>query len=144
MEILTIIINDSSYGGERPYNALKLAIASASAIIKGKVNVFLLGDAVVLVKKVKNPWRLLQLREDVENTYQDSWKRAKEKSGIYLRPKAIRDFFSQELGKAFVPDRYIEIFQGRTPKNVLVKHYTSQGIKMLNEIYEKTNLKINK
>ena len=54
----------------------------------------------------------------------------------------MRDFFSQELGKAFVPDRYIDIFQGRAPKNVLAKHYNPDGIEMLNEIYEKTNLKI--
>ena len=46
----------------------------------------------------------------------------------------MRDFFSQEMGKAFVPDRYIDIFQGRAPKNVLAKHYNPHGIKMLKEI----------
>jgi len=71
-----------------------------------------------------------------------AWKRAKEKSGIYLKPKDLRDFFSQEMGKAFVPDRYIDIFQGRAPKNVLAKHYNPHGIVMLKEIYEKANLKL--
>jgi integrase len=71
-----------------------------------------------------------------------AWKRAKEKSGIYLKPKDLRDFFSQEMGKAFVPDRYIDIFQGRAPKNVLAKHYNPHGIRMLKEIYEKANLKL--
>jgi hypothetical protein len=47
----------------------------------------------------------------------------------------MRDFFSQEMGKAFVPDRYIAIFQGRVPKNVLVKHYSPHGIEMLRKIY---------
>jgi len=71
-----------------------------------------------------------------------AWKRAKEKSGVYLKPKDMRDFFSQEMGKAFVPDRYIDIFQGRAPKNVLAKHYNPHGIRMLKEIYDKAHLKV--
>jgi len=71
-----------------------------------------------------------------------AWKRAQEKSGIHLRPKDLRDFFSQEMGKALIPDRFIDIFQGRAPKNILAKHYTPQGIKMLREIYDKANLKV--
>ena len=71
-----------------------------------------------------------------------AWKRAKKKSGINLKPKDLRDFFSQEMGKAFVPDRYIDIFQGRSPRNVLSKHYNPHGIAMLKEIYEKGNLNL--
>ena len=51
----------------------------------------------------------------------------------------MKRFFIQELGKAYVPDRYINIFQGRAPKNVLAKHYNPHGIQMLKEIYEKAN-----
>ena len=57
-----------------------------------------------------------------------AWNRVREKSGIYLKPKDLRDFFSQEMGKAFVPDRYIDIFQGRAPRNVLAKHDNPHGI----------------
>jgi intergrase/recombinase len=71
-----------------------------------------------------------------------AWNKAREKSGIYLKPEDLRDFFSQERGRALVPDRYIDIFQGRAPKNVLAKHYTPQGIRMLREIYDKANLKV--
>jgi intergrase/recombinase len=46
------------------------------------------------------------------------------------------------MGKAFVPDRYIDIFQGRAPKNVLAKHYNPHGIIMLKEIYGKAKLRI--
>ena len=87
----------------------------------------------------KESYRLLPVR--YERLFY-AWKRAREKSGIYLKPKDLRDFFSQEMGKAFVPDRYIDIFQGRSPKNVLAKHYNPHGIKMLKEIYDKANLKI--
>ena len=71
-------------------------------------------------KKEKASERLLPVRYE---RFFYAWKRTKEKSGIYLKPKDLRDFFSQEMGKAFVPDRYIDIFQGRAPKNVLAKHY---------------------
>ena len=84
--------------------------------------------------KAKESEKLLPVRYE---RFFYSWKRAKNKSGIYLTPKDLRDFFSQELGKAFVPDRYIDIFQGRVPKNVLAKHYNPHGIAMLKEIYEK-------
>ena len=54
----------------------------------------------------------------------------------------MRDFFSQEMGKAFVPDRYIDIFQGRAPKNVLARHYNPHGTGMLRQIYDKANLNV--
>ena len=51
MESLTIIINAAPYGDERLYNALRLARALVSATVGVKVNIFLLGDAVVAAKK---------------------------------------------------------------------------------------------
>ena len=53
-----------------------------------------------------------------------AWNKAREKSGIYLKPKDLRDFFTQEMGRALIPDRYIDIFQGRAPRNILAKHYS--------------------
>lgn len=53
METITIIIDEAPYGVERPWNALRLALASMSAAIKSMVNVFLLGDAVSIAKKDK-------------------------------------------------------------------------------------------
>ncbi len=50
-EILTIIIHEAPYGGERAWNALRLASASISAAVKSKVNIFLIGDAVSIGKK---------------------------------------------------------------------------------------------
>ena len=58
-----------------------------------------------------------------------------------MKPKDLRDFFSQEMGKALIPDRYIDIFQGRAPRNVLAKHYTPQGTRLLREIYDKANFR---
>jgi integrase len=75
-------------------------------------------------------------------TFLRAWNRARQKTSISLKPKDLRDFFSQEMGKALIPDRYIDIFQGRAPRNVLAKHYTPQGVRLLREIYDKANLKV--
>jgi intergrase/recombinase len=73
------------------------------------------------------------------NHFRDKSARYK-KSGIRLKPKDLRDFFTQKFGKALIPDRYIDIFQGRSPKGVLAKHYTPQGVRLLREIYDKASL----
>jgi uncharacterized protein involved in oxidation of intracellular sulfur len=54
VEMLTIVINAAPYGDERVYNALRLAGALVSATVNIKVNIFLLGDAVIAAKKGQN------------------------------------------------------------------------------------------
>lgn len=95
-------------------------------------------------EKSKNPWQRKSERVFPigKERFFYTWKRARETSGVQLKPKDMRDFFSQEMGKAFVPDRYIDVFQGRAPKNVLAKHYNPHGIEMLRRIYDKANLKV--
>ncbi len=99
----------------------------------------------------KHPTSPLRMKEEIKpgkvfaignERFLGAWNRARKKSGIYLKPKDLRDFFSQEMGKALIPDRYIDIFQGRAPRNILAKHYTTQGIRLLKEIYDKANLKV--
>ena len=46
------------------------------------------------------------------------------------------------MGELGVPDRFIDIFQGRVPRSVLAKHYTGKGTRLLKEIYDKADLKI--
>ena len=47
---LLIIANDAPYGGEKTWNALRLAGASVTAEIGMKVKVFLMGDSVGAAK----------------------------------------------------------------------------------------------
>lgn len=49
MEKVTIIINDAPYGTEKAWNALRYA--GALLVSKVKVNIFLLGDSVGVVKR---------------------------------------------------------------------------------------------
>ena len=55
LEDVTIIIDSAPYGVERPWNALRLALALISASRNSKVNVFLLGDGVSIAKRGQSP-----------------------------------------------------------------------------------------
>ncbi len=46
------------------------------------------------------------------------------------------------MGELRVPNRFIDIFQGRAPRSVLAKHYTRKRLLRLKRSYDKTNLKI--
>ncbi len=55
METLTLILQSPPYGDEKVWNALRLAEALTTTAIGMKVNIFLLGDAVVTAKKGQRP-----------------------------------------------------------------------------------------
>jgi intergrase/recombinase len=46
------------------------------------------------------------------------------------------------LGELGVPDRYVDIFQGRAPRTVLAKHYTGKGFDQLRRINKKAMLQV--
>ena len=59
-----------------------------------------------------------------------------------ITPQVLRIWFSTEMGELGVPDRYVDIFQGRAPRSVLAKHYTGKGLERLKRIYDKAGLKV--
>ena len=77
-----------------------------------------------------------------ERAWRQIWRDASEIAGVKITAKVLRAWFSSEMGELGVPDRYVDVFQGRAPRSVLGKHYTGKGIKRLKKIYEKANLKI--
>jgi integrase len=70
------------------------------------------------------------------------WKTASKATGVKISPQILRVGFSMQMGEDNIPDRFVDIFQGRAPRSVLAKHYTSKGIQRLKTIYEKANLNI--
>ena len=46
------------------------------------------------------------------------------------------------MGELGVPDRFVDVFQGRAPRSVLAKHYTGKGLDRLKRIYDKADLKV--
>jgi len=70
------------------------------------------------------------------------WKDASKSAGVKITSKLLRVWFSTEMGEIGVPDRFIDVFQGRAPRTVLAKHYTGKDLQRLKRIYEKANLKV--
>ncbi len=70
------------------------------------------------------------------------WEKASKEAGFRITPQVLRVWFASEMGELGVPDRYVDIFQGRAPKTVLAKHYTGKGFEILKRIYDKADLKI--
>ena len=70
------------------------------------------------------------------------WKKASEATGFKITPQVLRKWHSTELGELMVPDRFVDVFHGRTPKNVLAKFYTGIELLRLKRIYNKSNLMV--
>jgi len=70
------------------------------------------------------------------------WRKASEKARVKISPQILRKWHSTKLGELGVPDRYVDIFQGRAPNSVLAKFYTGKELERLKRIYDKANLKV--
>jgi hypothetical protein len=70
------------------------------------------------------------------------WKKASDAAGIKISPQILRVWFSTELGEQLLPDRFVDIFQGRAPRSVLAKNYTAKAIETLGRVYYNANLNI--
>lgn len=70
------------------------------------------------------------------------WRKASQAADCRIRPQVMRKWHSTTLGELMVPDRFVDVFQGRAPKSVLAKHYTGKGLERLKRIYKKSDLKV--
>jgi len=70
------------------------------------------------------------------------WRRASKNAGAKITPQVLRKWHSTRLGELGIPDRYVDIFQGRAPKSVLAKFYTGKELLRLRRIYEKASLRV--
>jgi integrase len=70
------------------------------------------------------------------------WKTASKAAGIKISPQILRVWFSTEMGELGVPDRFVDMFQGRAPRSVLAKCYTGKGLEQIKRIYDKAELKL--
>lgn len=77
-----------------------------------------------------------------ERAWRDVWVKASNNAGAKITAKILRAWFSTEMGELGTPDRYVDIFQGRSPRSVLAKHYTGKNLELLKRIYDKANLKL--
>ena len=94
--------------------------------------------------------KYLELRKDSSNKlfrigyrqFRVIWKKASKAAGFKITPQVLRKWHSTELGELMVPDRFVDVFQGRAPKSVLAKFYTGTELLRLKRIYGKSNLRV--
>jgi intergrase/recombinase len=70
------------------------------------------------------------------------WREAKERSGVPLKFKDLRDFFAESLLDLGVQTIYINTFAGRAPGSVLAKHYVDLSPQKLKQVYEQSGLTV--
>jgi intergrase/recombinase len=70
------------------------------------------------------------------------WGKARDKTGLDIKRKDLRDWFCCKLGELGIQDRYIDASCGKVPKSVLSGHYTDYSPKKLKAIYDKAQLRI--
>jgi integrase len=75
-------------------------------------------------------------------TFNKIWRRASEAAGVKISPQILRAWNASELGERGVPDRYVDILQGRAPRSVIARHYTGVEFKRLKRIYDGAGLRI--
>ena len=68
--------------------------------------------------------------------------KASKRLGIKITPQTLRERFCSEVGILSVINRYVDVFCGRVPSNVLARYYTDFSPERPKEIYEKVGLKI--
>lgn len=71
------------------------------------------------------------------NAFYKMWVRISKRAGIKITPQVLRKWQSTTLGENGCSDRYVDVFQGRTPKTVLAKFYTGKELLRLKSIYQK-------
>ena len=76
------------------------------------------------------------------NQFLIMWKRVSKAAEFKITPQVLRKWHSTMLGELMVPDRFVDVFQGRAPRNVLARHYTGKGLERLERIYFKADLKV--
>ncbi len=67
---------------------------------------------------------------------------ARKKTGLHITPKALRLWFSNEMARSGMPDRFIDAFQGRIPRSVLARHCTDCSLETLKAIYDKAGIRV--
>jgi integrase len=70
------------------------------------------------------------------------WRLSSMSADAKITPRILRLWFSMEMGEQGIPDRFVDLFQGRAPRSVLAKHYTAKRVERLKTIYDNADLNI--
>jgi intergrase/recombinase len=95
--------------------------------------------AAYLAKLETGSPRIFHMKTD---RFDSIWHRVSKEAGVKITPQVLRVWQSTELGERGVPDRYVDVFQGRAPKSMIARFYTGKELLRLKRIYGKAGLKI--
>jgi len=70
----------------------------------------------------------------------NEWENAQKETGLNITAKVLRRWFSDEMGRIGIPDRYVDAMMGHIPRKMLSQRYTDLSPENLKEIYDKANL----
>jgi integrase len=70
------------------------------------------------------------------------WRAAKERSGVPLKFKDLRDYFAESMISLGVQTIYIDAMAGRAPASVLAKHYVDLSPQKLKQVYDQAGLTV--
>lgn len=83
--------------------------------------------------------------ERIFTLYKDTLTRKMKKASppeFKITPQVLRDWFDNEMGRLGVPDRYVNAFCGRMPRDVQGRHYTDYSPWRMKEIYDGVGLRV--
>lgn len=63
-------------------------------------------------------------------------------TGIKITPQVIRRWHADKLDRLGVREKYIEFFQGKTPKTTLRRHYSDYNVDRLKRVYDEAGLRV--
>jgi integrase len=92
-----------------------------------------------LEERKDNSERLFKISD---RAWRRIWRTASRNAEVTITSKILRAWFSTEMGELNVPDRFVDVFQGRAPRSVLAKHYTGKALETLKRIYNRASLRI--
>ena len=121
-------------------NRMILPSTSSNSSIKRQWITFFNEEAKAALTEWYNQW---YNHERVFTIHKDTLtKKLKKASDGRITPKVLRSWFSCEMGRLGVPDRYVDAFCGRTPRSILARHYSDYSPEALKKIYDNVGLTV--
>jgi integrase len=70
------------------------------------------------------------------------WITASKSANVSITSEFLELGSAQRWENLGVPDRFVDVFQGRAPRSVLAKHYTGKGLETLKRVYDKAKINL--
>ena len=118
-----------------------MVLPKSRSVVKSAHITFVNSEALDAIAELPDDWTPI-FGKHYKSKDRYRWQIARERTGTWIRPKDLRVWFADKMGRLGVPDRYIDAFCGRVPASVLARHYTDYSPQKLKEIYDAAGLRV--